>query len=213
MSSTKQGKPWVFVVLGVASCLGAGPASVVHAAPLEFERESTHADDCVHGPTDCVLAIVYPGEDPVVDAVRQLRLAGDESRAQDFAVQRLADLEMRDEAQLEIELLLQTDVNDIRSPSSALTAGVGQFTRWYWSDSIQLEYTYCTPAGCDPKTVGSVVYGTTQDIFFYPDIVINGLLGIIRGPRIKVPEWRCTTYHETVVDWPVHEWETCKRWA
>jgi hypothetical protein len=195
----------------VAGMMAAGGTAQAHAsAPSSIRQE------CERVATECVLALVLPGEDPVVDAVRQLRLRGDDEAAERFAGERRAAFGV-DDVQDDIQRVLNSDASDLETPRGevALFSPLWDDGEVIWNYKWQLAemfpYTYCIPArGCDADTVGEVEIRFDSNITWYPDVEWDGQVRVDRGPRIALNAIRCTVYQESFpFDQAKFAWPNC----
>lgn len=162
----------------------------------------------------------------------QLRLAGDDEAAQEFADDRLDAVGQVDEAQKLIEQVLEAEPTELALPlgepgmTSATTTeptpkkenpvSVSGWSWTYWTYWTDWEYAYCTANGCGEK-VGCVNAWLTYMIYWFPEVALNATLNNSCGgalqQRIRVVEMDCTTVHKP--KWPrlwdltVHEWSSC----
>lgn len=155
----------------------------------------------------CAPFLAMPGQEPAVEAVRQLALQGQTHEAALFAETAIADDQALEGA---INAVLQDPQPAVLSNSTAAArfddghvyGGV------FWSFDDFVEYGYCTPNGC--SHVGTVSVQVNYSIVDYPAVVLDGYFGVGSGPAIQPETVTCKTFYEV---WPfdqvLHEWDNC----
>lgn len=169
-------------------------------------------------PSDCVLAISGAGEEPIVNAVRQLRLAGKDAEAAEFVAERREHVGNTDatvaamEAIMEMppeQLATSAETSDDDPPESHTTT-----TLYSWTYQDQWDFAYCGPDACG-KPIGCVdAWITTRTVEFPTvsiDVQINGA-GCLT--RFQLTESSCNLIQEEnilgfPVDTLVGQFEAC----
>lgn len=211
-------RPSISLIRGMTSALMGSTllAVLVAASPASgatLDDAPSVSEACQIQPDNCVLALVRPGEDPMVDAVRQLRIAGRDADAAKFVEAAKSQYDAAGEdVNAEMEAVLEAAPSDFGTTAADETEyPVIQSSRAYWDYYNVWPYTYCYPQGCDPEFLGEVTMWLSVNVWSNSELHMEAQLYRSGGPRIKATEFSCKTYEEL---WPfdqvVYDWASCE---
>ena len=98
---------------------------VAVSTPAQANSGNDDITGCPGAGEECVLALITGLEPPVVNAVRQLRLAGNDDAATQFAADRRAIKGRQDVVQDQIDAVLTAEPDDLALPASETSATCG----------------------------------------------------------------------------------------
>lgn len=196
------------------------------AGPVAAQADPSRDEivGCPGTADECVLAFVTGLEPPIVNAVRQLRLSGNDAAAAEFASERRATLGgKRDAIQDQIDEVLIAEADELALDATQTNASSTvpteadpdpvSVTPFFYHYYTKWDYAYCTVFGCGEK-VGSVVVAYESNIWNFPDVQINAYFNATGYPKIRIVELDCTTYLEAgwpnLIDLPIYEWPVCE---
>lgn len=203
-------------VVAIAGLLGLALSGVPGVANAVDTADSLPCAD----PTNCVLSISGVGEEPIVNAVRQLRLAGKDAEAAEFVANRREHVGNTDATVAAMEAIMEMPPEQLATSAETSAdeppESHTKTTLHSWTYKDQWDFVYCGPDGCG-RPIGCVDAWITTQIYEFPevgiDVAINGS-GCLT--RFKLTESSCNLIQEErIVGFPVDtligQFEACPR--